>query len=76
MPRTSPACLSRAVSWRSSVEGVGSPLGWLWTKITAHAQERMAGEKASRGSTLHEVRPPSTTRWSRSSRCFESRHMA
>ena len=31
--------------------GVGSPLGWLWRKITAAADSLIAGRKASRGWT-------------------------
>src|SRR5438876_447880 len=36
----------------SSALGVGSPLGWLWTRTKALAASRTAARRTSRGATL------------------------
>src|SRR5947199_215120 len=46
---------------QSSADGVGSPLGWLWTRMRAAAAARMAGAKTSRGWTSAAVSEPVET---------------
>ena len=70
-----PTSRKRQVISTSSGLGEGSPLGWLWTGITAAADSRTAGAKTSRGWTIDAVREPSDTRTSRSFRCFASSRM-
>ena len=67
MPTRSPAARRRAVRVTSSGDGVGSPLGWLWTRITdaAASGSRIAARKTSRGWTRLAVSVPSETRRSR-----------
>ena len=45
MPHSSPTCRSRAVSSRSWRDGVGSPEGWLWQKMTEAAALRIRRSK-------------------------------
>ena len=47
MSRSRPAASASAVRWRSSGDGVGSPLGWLWTMITLEAVSRTASRNSS-----------------------------
>ena len=61
MPMISPASTRRLVSLMSSSEGVGSPEGWLWTKITEAALEEMASLNTSRGCTMLQSRLPIET---------------
>ena len=42
-----PAASASAVRWRSSGDGVGSPDGWLWTRITPAALSRTASRNSS-----------------------------
>src|SRR5437870_3301022 len=53
-------------------DGVGSPLGWLWTRMRAAAAARMAGAKTSRGWTSAAVSEPSETRTSPCTRFLQS----
>ncbi len=46
----------------SSALGVGSPLGWLWTRMIAAADSSMTGTKTSRGWTSDAVSEPSEMR--------------
>jgi len=58
IPKILPASTNLFVKAISSSEGVGSPEGWLWTKITATANSLMAGSKTSRGWTKLELIVP------------------
>ena len=57
----SPAACNSLVRATSSQLGVGSPLGWLCTRITAAAESRTAGWNTSRGWTRLPVRQPIAT---------------
>jgi len=59
MPRVSPAFPSLSVIAMSSLLGVGSPLGWLWTKMTDAAASFIASLNDSRGCIREAVRVPS-----------------
>ncbi len=50
-PTASAADASRRVNSRSSREGVGSPEGWLWYRMTPAALVSSARRRISRGST-------------------------
>ena len=52
MPHSSPTCRSRAVSSRSWRDGVGSPEGWLWQKMTEAAALRIRRAKHVAGVDL------------------------
>src|SRR5207253_6900042 len=45
------ASTSCRVSRKSSLDGAGSPDGWLWIRISAEAPSRRAGPSTSRGGT-------------------------
>src|SRR5207249_7426370 len=49
IPTRSPTSQRRLVRARSSAEGEGSPLGWLWTRMSAAAEPAIAGLNTSRG---------------------------
>src|SRR5207244_12989676 len=72
MPTSSPAWRRRWVMAQSSADGVGSPLGWLWTRMSAAAAARMAGAKTSRGWTSAAVSEPSETHTSPCTRFLPS----
>src|SRR5207247_9938026 len=48
---TRPASTSCRVTARSSADGVGSPLGWLWTTMMPAAASAIAARNTSRGCT-------------------------
>ena len=72
MPRIRSDSTRRAVRARSSGEGAGSPLGWLWPQTTAAARSRTAALNTSRGSTAVPASVPLDTVISRRSLCFVS----
>src|SRR3712207_814491 len=51
MPNTPAAAFTSAVISMSAREGVGSPLGWLWTRISTVAPTSSARLTISRGYT-------------------------
>src|SRR5207249_10935251 len=53
---TRPASTSCLVTARSSAEGVGSPLGWLWTTMIPAAASAIAARNTSRGWTSELLR--------------------
>lgn len=59
MPRISPATERRSLSISSSLDGFGSPLGWLCTQMMLDALAMIAGPKTSRGWTMQEDELPS-----------------
>src|SRR5437667_625745 len=72
MPTSSPTSQRRLVIARSSLDGEGSPLGWLWTRTRAAAEPAMAGLKTSRGCTRAAVSEPRLTRLIPLARFFPS----
>ena len=58
MPRISPALISFWVTAMSSLEGLGSPLGWLWARINAAALRFTAGLNTSLECAMEDVNPP------------------
>src|SRR5262249_17701120 len=58
MPIPRPARLSLSVIAKSARLGVGSPDGWLWTRIPPAAPRRTAALNTSRGWTGELARPP------------------
>lgn len=73
MPKVSPAARICLVTARSSAEGVGSPDGWLCTRMTEAALCAIAGRKTSRGCTSEAFRIPRVTVTSRMTPCCASR---
>lgn len=71
MPRRSPASLRRAVMLLSSADGAGSPLGWLWRRMTAafaddlelvHAYPRLTVREADSSPESSSKRSPGEAR--------------
>ena len=58
IPITFPTSQSLLVICRSSSLGAGSPLGWLWMKISPAVMLAMAGLNTSRGCTRLDVMEP------------------
>ena len=53
----SPASRRRLVILKSSLEGVGSPVGWLCTRMIAAALDRSAVLNVSLGWTIYLLKP-------------------
>ena len=68
-----PASLSLFVRERSSAEGAGSPLGWLWETMMAAADRRIAALKTSLGWTREAFRVPICTSSRESRACLASK---
>ena len=58
MSSSRPASTSCLVTARSSADGVGSPDGWLWHRITDAARDTIAAQNTSRGCTSDELSIP------------------
>jgi len=63
IPNSSPVSFNFLFIFKSSGLGVGSPLGWLWTRIIFEEAFRMAGRKTSRGWMIEASRIPLEIRW-------------
>jgi hypothetical protein len=70
MSSSRPAASASAVRWRSSGDGVGSPLGWLWTRMTPAASARTASRKSSPIRTSEVLTLPTYAVVTRSTRFF------
>lgn len=72
MPISSPTSRSRRVISMSSRLGVGSPDGWLWTKIAAAALAKISDLNTSRGCTTVHVNEPLAASSTPTMRCLLS----
>src|SRR5438093_2295685 len=58
MSSNRPASTSCLVTARSSADGVGSPDGWLWQRVTDAARDTIAAQNPSPGCPSDELRIP------------------